>query len=239
MHLALAQRLIQDPELPPAMRDTLATGWGPFLLGSIAPDARVSSGIARTSTHFFEYGPVVDPSPVPNMLSLHPELRQIADVAKRAFIVGYVAHLVMDEIWCVDLLYPIFYREWGTPRDRFILLHMLLSFLDERDFGAILGTDQHLALATAQPTHWLPFLPDPDLVTWRNLIAEQIVPPGNNRTFEILGSRIAMQPHELAAIVHDTRQMSRLWTQLSPQVLSDVESAMYAGVRTAVRDYLT
>ena len=63
MHMALARRLIADPSLPTTIRDLVQSAWGAFLLGSIAPDARISSGLDRANTHFFEYQPVIDPPP--------------------------------------------------------------------------------------------------------------------------------------------------------------------------------
>src|SRR5258708_39750816 len=111
MHMAFAERLIADPVLPAGVRDLLVSNWGAFLLGSIAPDARVSSGIDRVGTHFFEYVPHIDPSAVQVMMTRHPELAGISlsEGGRRAFIAGYVAHLMMDQILCTALLFPVFF----------------------------------------------------------------------------------------------------------------------------------
>src|SRR5258708_27250290 len=136
MHMALAERLIADPVLPAGVRDFLVSNWGAFLLGSIAPDARVSSGIDRVGTHFFEYVPHIDPSAVQVMMTRHPELTRAAltEDAQRAFIAGYVAHLTMDQIWCTELLFPVFIEgKWGERAAKNLALHLLLSHTDQRD----------------------------------------------------------------------------------------------------------
>src|SRR5882724_7305584 len=124
MHMALAERLLADPALPPAEHDLLADHWGAFLLGSIAPDARVSSGLDRVSTHFFEYLPKVDPPAVTAMLTRHPDLRrdQIDDAGRVAFVAGYAAHLAMDQVWCTDLLFPAFFHsDWADNSTKLLV----------------------------------------------------------------------------------------------------------------------
>src|ERR1700694_5021643 len=94
MHLAFAQRVSTDDMLPPATRELIAAHWGPFLLGNVAPDARVSSGIRRADTHFFEYEPIIETPPVSAMLTLYPPpgRPKIRDEAQAVFIAGYCAH---------------------------------------------------------------------------------------------------------------------------------------------------
>ena len=99
MHLAFAKRLISDKTLPGSAHALLEASWGAFLLGSIAPDARVSSGLERSQTHFFEYLPKIDPPPVDVMLTRHAELKRSAiadDLRKRGHSEDDV-HKVMGE----------------------------------------------------------------------------------------------------------------------------------------------
>src|SRR6266436_5852158 len=128
MHMALAERLITDPVLPAGVRDLLVSNWGAFLLGSIAPDARVSSGIDRVGTHFFEYVPHIDPSAVQVMMMRHPELAGI----------------------------PFFEGVWGEQATKNLALHLLLSHMDQRD-RQLLPANQYDDLASATPARWLPF----------------------------------------------------------------------------------
>src|SRR5689334_2305202 len=178
MHMALAERLLADPVLPQPIHDLLAENWGAFLLGSIAPDARVSSGLDRVSTHFFEYLPKVDPPAVSAMLKKHKALRriQITDNAHLIFVAGYAAHLAMDEIWCTELLFPGFFdSNWGDSATKLLVLHVLLSHLDRRD-RQLLPDNHYGLLSSAAPNGWLPFIDDDALVVWRDTIASQLAP---------------------------------------------------------------
>jgi hypothetical protein len=238
MHIAVAHRLSADSAVPPEIRAVLHANWGPFLLGSVAPDARVSSGLRRTDTHFFDYQAVIDPPAPVVMLTQHPSLRRplTHDAAHAAFVAGYVAHLGMDEQWCTDALYP-FFDSWGTRELRFKMLHMLLSHLDARDYVLVPRSD-YQPLQSATPVSWLPFIGDADLVTWRDLIAKQLAPEGHNQTFEILGSRIGLTVAEMGAFIADAAQMqAQLWDHVPPERLAVAEESMYQRVRAIVTAY--
>lgn len=241
MHMALARCLLSDPQLPRAAHDLLQAEWGAFLLGSIAPDARVSSGFDRVHTHFFEYGPVIDPPPVAAMLARHPDLRRpaIQDETRAAFVTGYVAHLAMDAVWCTAVLYPRFLHDdsWAMPRTRSLLYHMLLGLLDQRDRSR-LQDDDYRQLSSTAPDHWLPFISDEGLCGWRDAVASQIAPGASSLTLSILGQRIGMQASEMAAFVENEARMAPLWQAVPPTHLAAVEEATYSATRQAVTRYL-
>lgn len=239
MHMAVAHRLSQDTQVPATIRKDVEKAWGAFLLGNIAADARVSSGLQRADTHFFEYQEIIDPPATLTMLSRHPELRhgKVSAADQAAFVGGYLAHLVMDEVWCMDMLYPHFGREWSDSRTRFLMLHMLLCYLDERDYHTLPKSD-YVPLHDAVPHHWLPFIGDPDLAVWRDLIAEQLAPEHDSRTYEILSKRILMPADEMAAFVHNEQRMNEsLWQNVTPEIVAGVERTMYERARQVLIDY--
>lgn len=241
MHMALARRLLNDPQLPRTAHDLLQSEWGAFLLGSIAPDARVSSGFDRAHTHFFEYGPVVDPPPVAAMLARHPDLRRpaIQDETKAAFVAGYAAHLAMDGTWCTDLLFPRFLQNesWATSRTRNLLFHMLVGLLDQRDRTRLQDSD-YWQLSSTAPDHWLLFISDAGLCRWRDTVASQIAPGASSLTLNILGQRIGMPASEMAAFMENEARMAPLWKAVPPEQLSVIEEAVYSATRNAVIKYL-
>jgi hypothetical protein len=242
MHMALAERLLADPVLPHPVRDLLAENWGAFLLGSIAPDVRVSSGLNRVSTHFFEYVPQVDPPAVSAMLTQYSELLRthITDNTRIAFVAGYAAHLAMDQIWCTDLLFPaFFYSDWADNSTKMLVLHVLLSYMDQRD-RQLLPDSQYAQLSTAAPNHWLPFIDDEALIVWRDTIASQIAPGAMSLTLDILGKRVSKTAAELATVVDDPIKMAELtWKNIPPEKLAEVEQTMYNACRDAVITYLS
>jgi hypothetical protein len=241
MHLAFAQRMSTDDLVPSAARELITAQWGAFLLGNIAPDARVSSGIRRADTHFFEYEPVIATSPVTAMLSRYPELARTSVVseARAAFVAGYCAHLAMDEVWCVEMLFPHFMRPWDDQFSSFRMLHMLLGYLDERDYQSLPVAEQYLALNAAAPEHWLPFIPDAALIEWRNVVAEQLAPTGRSQTLEILSQRIKMEAEDMRSFIAATEKMEKqLWRNVPMPVVEMVEVSMYARARATLIEYL-
>lgn len=237
MHMALAQRLITDPDLSNAIRERLSQHWGAFLLGSIAPDARVSSGLRRAQTHFFEYAPKIEVPPAVQMLKVFPSLRHIAtngNLSQAVFVCGYAAHLSMDETWCVKMLFPHFHG--GNLEKQFLYLHLLLGYLDQRDRSS-LPSNQYPALRNALPSGWLPFIGDADLAAWRDIVANQIAPEGESRTLEILGSRINLKATQMADAIDDPATMQQVWQNTPLNIVSHIEEAMYQGVRETVTAY--
>lgn len=240
MHLAFAQGTLTDPSLAP-WNALIREQWGPFLLGNIAPDARISSGIRRADTHFFEYEPVIPVSAMQAMLTQYPVLAssQIEDDARRAFLAGYVAHLAMDEVWCTDVLFPYFTNLWDGNFTSFQMLHMILAWMDEQDYRRLPAAEQYPALATAQPEAWLPFVPDKALIDWRDLVAEQLSPGGHSRTTEILGQRIRMNAAEMDEFIHSEQAMNDyLWRNVPRSAVAAAEHAMTDRARSYIRGYL-
>lgn len=238
MHLALAERLIDDPMLPSGIRQLMRAEWGAFLLGSIAPDARRSGGQTRASTHFFEYGPVISPPALTAMLQRYPALRRaaISEDARAAFVAGYAAHLAMDEVWCVRMLFPYFVWEDGTPQLEMRLFHILLAILDRRDRTHI-PASQYTALRLVAPQGWLPFMSDADLIAWRDLVAGQLAPGGESQSLRILGRSVGLTAETLAALMDDRAHRDMLNARVSAEVIATVETAMYDAVRMALIAY--
>lgn len=237
-HLHIAQRLLNDPQLPENVRTLLSVECSAFLLGSIAADARVSSGVQRANTHFYRYDEPMRDHPWRVMLAEYPALEQVENPAQRAFVAGYVAHLAVDELWTEEMLRAHFIaREWGADsRFRFFMLHILLIYMDERDYAA-LEPWQAEALAAAKPEGWLPFMDDGDLRAWRSFIAEQVA--GESQTLAVLGARVQRSPEEFRAVLDSPERMQAdLWAHVSRDVVAQVEARMYAFARAQMTAYL-
>ncbi len=237
-HLQTAQQLLKDEQIAPSIRALLNTERSAFLLGNVAADARVDSGMMRADTHFYQYDkPMVD-HPWRVMMDRFPTLKEAKSEAQQAFLAGYVAHLSMDEIWSLDMLGPHFVdRQWGTRDLRFLMLHVILIYMDERDYAAL--ENWHKAnLCAAQPESWLPFMSDPVLIGWRDLIGAQLPPDGKSLTLEIFGPRIGKTPNEFRAILDSLEQMQlKLWDNIAPEILAQVETRMYEFAREQMLAY--
>lgn len=237
-HLEIAQRLLSDPVLPGDVQAALAADTPAFLLGSVAADARNDGGLSREATHFYDYTTGISQHPWRVMLDRYPLLVLPRTAAQRAFIAGYVGHLCVDEIWSLDMLGPHFAgRDWAPRPYRFLMLHLLLIFMDERDLRD-LESWQAQALAAAQPAAWTPFMTDETLRDWRDFISQQVSPGGASQTLEVFGGRIGKTPTDLRTMLDSpTLMQSDLWAHITPALLAQVEAAMYKHARTQLLVY--
>ncbi len=238
-HLLTAQRLLADPLVPAAQRALLTAQVGAFLLGGVVADAQGLAGISREQTHFYNYEhPISDPA-WRTMLARYPALRGVRDPGRRAFLAGYVMHISMDEIWSLEMTGPQFARgEWAEHRQRFLMLHILLIYMDERD-RARLDEGLSAALSAAEPDDWLPFLSDTVIRQWRDVIAPQIQPGGVSETLDIYGARLGKSADDLRAILDSPERMqAELWANVPPSVVAAVEDHMTEYARDQMVAYL-
>ena len=238
-HLAVAQRLLDDPAVSDSSRSFLNRERSAYLLGNIAADARISDGVTRETTHFFAYDRPIDTHPWRVMLAQYPDLQHVSSTAQQAFLAGYIAHLSMDEVWSLEMVRPYFADGmWGNRRLRFLMLHIILIYMDERDYGRLEGWQQS-TLCAARPHQWTPFLSDAALVDWRDFIGSQIPPQGDSQTLQVLGERLNMEPAALREILDDDQRMqSDLWANVPQILLSEVETHMYDHARSQMMVYL-
>ncbi len=229
-HLAMAQRLLNENRLSDSVLTTLNTYRPAFLLGIVAADARVSSAVKREVTHFYAYDSPLDEHPWQVMFEQHPTLETSYDPAHRAFLAGYVAHLATDESWVLNFVRPHIVRpDWGdkTRAEKFRALHLVLIHMDNRDLHRIEDW-QAPTLSQANPTNWLPFLPDSDLATWRDYIAGQIEAEGESKTLEILSERIDVPIEELRSQIESPAIMhEHLWQFVTMEAHHQAEEAVY------------
>ena len=225
-HLAVTDRLLTDGRLPEDVRATLLAERSAFLLGNVAADARISSGLNREATHFYAYDRPMVEHPWRVMLASFPALQRPVNAAQRAFVAGYVAHLALDELWSIQIVRPYFgLAAWGTPSERFFLLNALLVQMDERDYR-LLPPWQRAALLAASPRDWLPFMADADLAGWRDFVGLQLPPEGMTQTLNVIGERVGLMPDALQAFIESPAQMAPLWANLPPEVVAQAERDM-------------
>lgn len=236
-HLRIASQLLTDEAIPQVTRDLLVACRPAFLLGATVADARVPDK-DRETTHFYRYDKPMVAHPWRVMVQQYPSLMQPIDNIQRVFIASYVAHLAADEYWSRYMLKPHFAGgTWGKDmRWRFFVLHLLLIIMDERD-EKLLPADQPASMRQCHPQGWLPFLPDDIMVNWRDFIAEQL--DHESQTLAIFGERIAHDPAHLRALVDDDVTMqSYLWDHITPDLLADLEKALYDFSRQQMLTYL-
>ena len=156
------------------MRHTdLDSNLGYFYLGSTSPDIRALTKRARSEYHFVELDFETIGTGVEAMFAAHPELMDAAehDGPMRAFIAGYITHLMADESYIVKMFRPYF----GKPDsfetdamakvwDRALQLDFDRTAWDEVK-DSVEGVD-------ADPANvHIEFLPQEDLEQWKEWVA--------------------------------------------------------------------
>lgn len=237
-HLQITLRLMNDPLVPQAIRDFINQHRPAFLLGGVIADQRRVGG-KRADTHFYEYTKPMPDNPWREMFRQYPSLEKPDSEAHKAFLTAYVAHLSADEYWTLHMLKPHFAdSEWGEDvRGRFYLLHLLLITMDERDEN-LLPENIASVLESSIPDSWLPFLSDNLICEWRDFIARQI-DEDDSQTLVIFGGRIQTEPEKVRELLNDADYMqSKLWDNVSREVLAEVEDKLYQFAREQMLIYL-
>jgi hypothetical protein len=235
-HLAAAAELLGAPGLPADARAALQAEWPAFLFGNTAPDVQTISGQPREATHFFSVPLRGAPAASAQMLARYPALavRDALPLAQAAFLCGYLAHLVYDQLWIRDLFEPYFGEAptWGTFHERLYLHNVLRAQVDAEDL-ARLAPAVAAQLSAAEPAGWLPYVDSHHLRAWRDLIADQLH-SGAGRTVEVFAQRNRVDPHEFAALLASPEQMAaRVFVHLPPGALAAYRAqALAASART-------
>lgn len=237
-HLQITQRLMHDPLIPEAIRDFSQAYRSDFLLGGVVADQRPEGG-KRADTHFYEYSLPMPDNPWREMFRQNPALIVPKSPEHKAFLSSYVAHLSADEYWSRYMLKPYFADStWGGGiKGRFYLLHLLLITMDERDEQLL---PEHISedIRHSKPYEWLPFLSDSKICEWRDFIAQQLA-EDDSQTLVIFGGRIQTSPERVRELLDDEGYMqSKLWANVSHEILEDIETNLYTFAREQMLVYL-
>ena len=212
-HLDIAENLLANPALANPVQQFLWGQRSAFLLGNTAPDVQVVSRQERQATHFFSLPVRTDAQPPwERLLRTHPSLAQPARIpgAQAAFIAGYLCHLQADWLWIVDIFAPVFGPDcrWETFSQRLYLHNVLRAYLDQQVTTA-LAADTADCLKGIRPDHWLPFVQDVHLSTWRDYLAGQLEPGAAAETVEVFASRQGLSPREFYQLIESEERMEQ------------------------------
>ncbi len=208
-HLSLAEEILRGDDLPPASRRLLLQQRGSFLLGHTAPDVKTVSGQGRHESHFYTIPRTFDRPAYELLFDAHPSLARTESLspAQAAFIAGYIAHLLLDEIWLDDIFQCYFLQNWGPLRERLFLHNVLRVWMDRRDQQQLNGSVA-MALREAEPRDWLPFVSDEHLREWRDWLVEQLSPGQSMQTAKVFAQRMGISAAEMEAVSRSSQQMA-------------------------------
>jgi len=172
LHMVLARQIAED-----LRRQDLHTCRGSFLLGATTPDIRLLTRQDRFSTHFFDLSGPDHQDSVGGFLSEHGELLEPGRLndETRAFVAGYISHLVMDEQYITGVYRRFFARHeilGGVIRAN--VMDRLLQFDLDRAYGNDPDLKRELsdALAFTVENIEIGFIESDTLEKWRALSAD-------------------------------------------------------------------
>ena len=151
----------------------LDSNLGYFYLGSTSPDIRALTKRARSEYHFVELDFEKIGTGVDAMFVAHPELMEAAehDGPMRAFIAGYITHLMADESYIVRMFRPYFGQPDAFETDAMAKVWDRALQLDfdrtvwENVQSSIEGMDPDTSNVNIR------FLPQEDLLQWKEWVA--------------------------------------------------------------------
>jgi len=160
---------------------------GAYYLGATAPDIRVMLQVDRRETHFYDLDDFAEQDSIARMFEAHPGLADGGlEDATRAFMAGYLTHLVLDETYIAEVYRPCF-GAYSTIDDdpRSDILDRALQYeVDVRD-----RSDRprmrsvRAALAAAGRIGGIPFIEDARLEEWATRVDDIATRPADYSRF--------------------------------------------------------
>ncbi len=103
LHTAIAKNVADELRL-----SLLDDERGSLYIGATAPDIRVVTRWERERTHFFDLNNFDEQDGVAAFFEAYPALAGAIEPPTRAFVAGYLTHLIMDERWISSVYRPYF-----------------------------------------------------------------------------------------------------------------------------------
>ena len=193
---------------------------GSFLLGSTTPDIRAMAKWPRERTHFVPLTVDRVGAGAQAMFEAHPALRdsQAANGPTRAFVAGYINHLVADESWIINIYRNFFEshdgqqnRLRGNMWDRAMQLDMDREA--RADLDDMKGVSQ--LLEGAEEGVEVGFIDSETLAEWRRWVQEF-------NTWEFSWDRLARAMRRMYGEDQEAGAMAQQFLESMPQSLQQV-----------------
>lgn len=172
LHMVLARQVAGG-----VASDDLTACQGSYLLGATTPDIRLLTRQDRFSTHYFDLGGPDHQDSVGAFLAQHGRLLDAGNLnaETRAFVAGYISHLVMDEQYITGVYRRFFARHeslGGVIRAN--VMDRLLQFDLERAYSNDPQLKEEICAALACTVENIDagFVEQETLERWRALTVE-------------------------------------------------------------------
>ena len=243
LHIGLAQ------EAAAQLRDpVLDANSGYMYLGCTSPDIRVITKRHRSEYHFagLDFGEVG--AGVEGMFRSYPGLQDSSgyDAPTRAFMAGYISHLMSDETWVVEMYRPYF----GNPT---VFEDTVLGSVMDRALQLDLDRQSREAAEAALPVIEaaangvdVEFIPSETLSQWHEWVTGLLQRDFTWERLRFMASRIAPGDDDHPA--HDVadeflsgmpQSLERLYEIVPQEVVEDFRARAVANLVDAMGQYLS
>ena len=229
-------------------RSDLDSNLGYFYLGSTSPDIRALTKRSRSDYHFVELDFEFIGTGVESMFASYPELMDAGehDGPMRAFISGYIAHLMADESYIVRMFRPYFGDQGAFETDA---MAKVWDRALQLDFDRTIWDDVQRSIAglDADPNNvHIRFLPREDLEQWKEWVARVLSGGFSWERLRFMARRISAGDEDHPAYAYAERFITSVDDSLETLYdhipRSNVEEFRDETVETIVgslRDYLS
>ena len=226
----------------------LQSNLGYFCLGSTSPDIRAITKRARSEYHFVELDFKTIGEGVSGMFSAYPDLMDAAehDGATRAFVAGYIAHLLTDETYIVRMFRPYF-GESGVFEDLTLAKvfdRALQLDLDRQVWEDVRHTVADVDMVPGNVS--VRFLPESDLTAWTDWVHRVVEGGFSWERLRFMVRRIADGKDLSPAYEHAERfldsvpeSLDNLYDLVPKSRIDDFKSEVTDTVAAGLKEYLT
>ena len=224
---------------------------GAAYLGSTTPDIRAMTKWDRGRTHFSDLSVHEIGDGVRRMFELYPHLAggdNGLTPETRAFLLGYVSHIVADEVWITTMFRPHFAPENRITAsdveahiwDRALQLDMDNAVLSSN--GGLAAENDAIAAVVQMPA--LDFLQEELIDEWRGWVARLL---GWDFTWERLKralNRMYRDDAEVQQVVDGfladvPRSLERVYDKIPPALVEDYRRRVIDETKMQAREYLS
>ena len=224
---------------------------GAAYLGSTTPDIRAMTRWERERTHFSGLSVNEVGAGVRKMFALYPRLAGSGNgltPQTRAFLLGYVSHLVADEVWITTMFRPHF-----APGNRITATDVEAHIWDralqlDMDNAVLSGNGglaaENAAIAALEQMPALGFLQDELIDEWRGWVARLL---GWDFTWERLKralNRMYRDNDEVQQVVDGflanmPRSLERVYERVPRALIDDYRQRVIDETKAQAREYLS
>lgn len=224
---------------------------GAAYLGSTTPDIRAMTKWDRSRTHFSDLSVNEIGAGVQRMFELHPHLAGSDNgltPETRSFLLGYVSHLVADEVWITTMFRPHFGAE-NRITDTDVEAHIWDRALQlDMDNIVLIGNGglsaENDAIAAVSQLPALGFLQDELIDEWRSWVARLL---GWDFTWERLKralNRMYRDDVEVQQAVDGfladlPRSLERVYEQIPRALVDDYRQRVIDETKIQAREFLS